>query len=253
MTFSFKDIEHSKSIAKETSLYTHNRNEEAFFMHIENYVIFHRVPSFAEFVETEAYLKSEHQKNGQDFIKFIWPEDCEIPHPIISYLGSNDFSLDVLELYAAPPGTFVPTRIYETPSDVRVDWVNAENRSAYLSLSAQADKEVSEEFAKQKQPYTQAKFENPAFRPIVALCSDEAVGSIDLYLKEDSIEIDNFYVAIDSRCKGIGTALQQFVMEHADGKTVLLVADAADTAREMYNRQNYTYISFRYELLKVFK
>jgi ribosomal protein S18 acetylase RimI-like enzyme len=104
-----------------------------------------------------------------------------------------------------------------------------------------------------QQPYTQAKFENPAFRPIVALCSDEAVGSIDLYLKEDSIEIDNFYVAIDSRCKGIGTALQQFVMEHADGKTVLLVADAADTAREMYNRQNYTYISFRYELLKVFK
>jgi hypothetical protein len=42
-------------------------------------------------------------------------------------------------------------------------------------------------------------------------------------------------------------------MDHADGKTVLLVADAADTAREMYNRQNYTYISFRYELLKVFK
>ncbi|MGA9517300.1 MAG: GNAT family N-acetyltransferase [Trichococcus sp.] len=253
MTFSFKDIEHSKSVVKETSLYTHHRNEEALFMHIENYVIFNRIPTFAEFVETESYLKSEQQKYGQDFIKFIWPEDCEIPQPIISYLGSNDFSLDVLELYAAPPGTFVPTRIDETPSDVRVEWVNDDNRVAYLALSAQADKEVSEEFAKQKQPYTLAKFENPAFCPIVATRSDEAVGSIDLYLKEDSIEIDNFYVAMDYRCKGVGTALQQFVMEHAIGKTVLLVADAADTAREMYNRQNYTYISFRYELLKVFK
>ncbi len=252
MTFSFKDIEHSKSIVKETSLYTHHRNEAALFMHIENYIIFHRVPTFAEFVETEAYLKSEHQKNSQDFIKFIWPEDCEIPQPIISYLGSNDFSLDVLELYAAPPGTFVPTRI-KTPSNVKVEWVNAGNRSAYLALSARSDKQVSEAFAEQKQPYTKAKFDNPAFCPIVALRSEEAVGSIDLYLKADSIEIDNFYVASDSRGKGIGTALQQFVMEHAAGKTVLLVADAADTAREMYNRQNYTYISFRYELLKVLK
>nr|WP_319214905.1 GNAT family N-acetyltransferase [uncultured Trichococcus sp.] len=252
MTFSFKDIEHSKSVVKETALYTHHRNEAALFMHIENYVIFHRVPTFAEFLETEAYLKSERQNYGQDFIKFIWPEDCEIPQPIISYLGSNGFNLDVLELYAASPGTFVPTRT-ETTSDVVVEWVNEDNRSAYLTLSAKADQEVSEEFAKQKQPYTQAKFDNPAFCPIVAICSDEAVGSIDLYLKEESIEIDNFHVAADSRGKGIGTALQQFVMEHADGKTVLLVADAADTARDMYNRQNYTYVSFRYELLKIFK
>lgn len=253
MTFSFKDIEHSKSIVKETSLYTHHRNEEALFMHIENYVLFHRVPTFAEFVETEAYLKSEHEKYSQDFIKLIWPEDCEIPQPIISYLGSNDFSLDVLELYAAPPGTFMPTRIDNEPSDVKVEWVNAENRNAYLALSAQADKAVSDEFARQKQPYTQAKFSNPAFCPIVAIRSGEAVGSIDLYQKEESLEIDNFYVSMDSRRKGIGTALQQFVMDHADGKTVLLVADAADTAREMYNRQNYTYFSFRYELLKIFK
>jgi len=250
MTFSFQDIEHSKSVVKETSLYAHHRNEEALFMHIENYVIFHRVPTYAEFVETEAYLKSEHQKQGQDFIKFIWPEDCEIPQPIISYLGSNDFSLDVLELYAAPPGTFLPTKT-ETPSDLKVAWVRADNRNAYLEFSTQADLEVSEAFAKQKQPYTRTKFANPNFCPIVAIRSGEAVGSIDLYLKEDSIEIDNFYVAKNHRGKGIGTALQQFVMEHADGKTVLLVADAADTAREMYNRQNYAYVSFRYEFLKI--
>lgn len=250
MIFSFKDIEHSKSIARETSLYTHHRNEKALFMHVENYVIFHRVPSFAEFVETEAYLESEHQKYGQNFIKFIWPEDCEIPQPIISYLGSNGFNLEVLELYAAPPGTFVPTST-ETPPNVQVEWVNADKRDAYLTLSTQADKEINAEFAEQKHPYTLAKFANPAFRPIVAIRSGEAVGSIDLYLKEDSIEIDNFHVAPAARRIGIGTALQQFVMDHAEGKTVLLVADAADMAREMYNRQNYTYISFRYELLKI--
>lgn len=46
MTFSFKDIEHSKSVVKETSLYTHYHNETAPFMYFENYVIFHRVPTF---------------------------------------------------------------------------------------------------------------------------------------------------------------------------------------------------------------
>lgn len=250
MIFSFDNIQQCATKALVTPLFTHFQNNAAPFMYAENFIQFHQVPTLADFIDALAYLKSNHAQNGQRFIKVVWPEDHEIPQDIISHLGSNDFSLDVLELYAATPETFIPTR-EASPRSIQVDWVKDTNRDGYLTVSASGAREVSEAFAEQKLPITLKKFTSAGFHPIVAVVEGQAAGSIDLYITDDTIEIDSFYVLPSFRRKGIGTALQEFVMAHADGRTVLLVADASDTAREMYNRQNYTYLSFRYELLKL--
>ena len=113
----------------------------------------------------------------------------EIPQDIISHLGSQNFSLDVLELYAATPETFTPTREARTRW-IQVDWVKDTNRDGYLTVSAQPLREVSEEFAEQKLPMTLKKFTSAGFHPIVAVVDGQAAGSIDLYLTDDTIEID---------------------------------------------------------------
>lgn len=197
-----------------------------------------------------AYLRAEQQQNGQGFIKFVWPEDHEIPQAIISYLGSHDFSLEVLECYAIKPERFTPTSKKEKQA-ILIDWARNTNRNGYLAVSAIADKEVSEDFAAQKQVITVNKFWLADFNPIIAMVEGQVAGSIDLYMTEETIEIDSLYVLPSFRRKGVGTALEEFVMDHADGRSILLVADASDTAREMYNRQNYAYMPFRYELLKL--
>lgn len=170
-------------------------------------------------MDTFAYLRAEQQQNGQGFIKFVWPEDHEIPQAIISYLGSHDFSLEVLECYAIKPGRFTPTSKKEKQA-ISIDWARNTNRNGYLV----------------------------DFNPIIAMVEGQVAGSIDLYITGETIEIDSLYVLPSFRRKGVGTALEEFVMDHADGRSILLVAD---TAREMYNRQNYAYVSFRYKLLKL--
>jgi len=251
MIFSFDNMRQDATKAMDTPLFVHFQNKAAPFMYAENFIQFHHIPTLTEFTDTFAYLKAEQQLNGQGFIKFVWPEDHEIPQDIISYLGSHDFNLEVLECYAITPESFTPTSEIERQA-IAIDWARNTNRNGYLTVSAIADKEVSEDFAAQKQPITVKKFQLADFNPIVAIVEEQVVGSIDLYMTEETIEIDSFYVLPSFRRKGVGTALQEFALAQADGRTILLVADASDTAREMYNRQNYTYMSFRYELLKLF-
>jgi hypothetical protein len=41
------------------------------------------------------------------------------------------------------------------------------------------------------------------------------------------------------------------VMDRFANNTIILVADGEDTPREMYQKQNYRYLGFRYEAQKV--
>ncbi len=51
---------------------------------------------------------------------------------------------------------------------------------------------------------------------------------------------------------GIGSQMQSFVANYAKGKSVILVADGEDTAKDMYKAQGYQYGGFQYEALKEF-
>ncbi|WP_040373640.1 GNAT family N-acetyltransferase, partial [Peribacillus psychrosaccharolyticus] len=66
-------------------------------------------------------------------------------------------------------------------------------------------------------------------------------------------EIDGLTVDENFRNKGIGSKLQEFVMETFPEKLVILIADGEDTAREMYKKQNYQYHGFKYEAQKIYQ
>ena len=46
--------------------------------------------------------------------------------------------------------------------------------------------------------------------------------------------------------------MQSFVANYAKGKSVILVADGEDTAKDMYKAQGYQYGGFQYVALKEF-
>ena len=64
------------------------------------------------------------------------------------------------------------------------------------------------------------------------------------------MEIDSLSVHPNYQRQGIGTKIQQFVMEHYPKKTIILVADGEDTPREMYTKQGYSYVGKQYNALK---
>ena len=74
-----------------------------------------------------------------------------------------------------------------------------------------------------------------------------------MILSENTVELDNLIVLHPYRNKGVASRLQQYVMSQFADKIVILAADGDDTAREMYQKQNYQYLGYRYEVLKVYE
>ena len=64
------------------------------------------------------------------------------------------------------------------------------------------------------------------------------------------MEIDGLGVMEQYRHNAIGSSIQSHVGKLAKTNPVILVADGEDTAKDMYIKQGYTYLGFRYQILK---
>ena len=92
---------------------------------------------------------------------------------------------------------------------------------------------------------------NSMIQQVLAFYKGVAVGYVDLIISKETVEIDDLSVGEFYQQKGIGSRLQQFAMTSYPNKTVILIADGEDTPREMYRKQNYHFIGFKYEVTKV--
>lgn len=73
---------------------------------------------------------------------------------------------------------------------------------------------------------------------------------MDLIVSMKSIEIDGFGVLETYRHQGIGSTIQAYIGKLAKKKPVILVADGEDTAKDMYLKQGYTFLGYRYQIIK---
>ena len=59
-----------------------------------------------------------------------------------------------------------------------------------------------------------------------------------------------FGVLDEYQRQGIGSVMQSFVAQIAKDKTIILIADGEDSAKDMYIKQGYIFISYCYQILK---
>lgn len=112
--------------------------------------------------------------------------------------------------------------------------------------------QFGKEFANQKVWMYKYNFADENIMQVIAFYKGAPAGSVEIIISDGSIEIDNLSVLESFQRKGIGSRLQRFAMDQFPGKTVILVADGEDTPREMYQKQNYQYQGFKYEVQKVY-
>ncbi|SIJ64841.1 Acetyltransferase (GNAT) family [Mycobacteroides abscessus subsp. abscessus] len=85
---------------------------------------------------------------------------------------------------------------------------------------------------------------------LVAYVDNEPVGTVDVIITDETIEIDSFGVIEQFQRQGIGSTIQAYIGDLANERPVILVADGEDTAKDMYLKQGYTYQSFVYHIVK---
>ncbi|RSK29361.1 N-acetyltransferase [Bacillus sp. HMF5848] len=245
----FNHIHKYGTLVMKNELFNHVHNPEVLLQYDSNFIKFNRVPTKEEFLNTEAYLMAYHKKYGQEHVKFYFPEGEKLPTYLTDYFHENNFSLGFLELYAINPASFPKV---ESNINIQVHEVTIDTLDMYLNLQFKEDSSHGETYAKQKQAQCISTFSNNDILQMIAFYQNAPAGAVDVIVKEQTVEIDNLLVATEFQRKGIGSSIQKYIMDRFPEKTVILVADGEDTPRHMYRKQNYQYLGFQYEAMKVF-
>lgn len=246
-TISFEQINRDGSILVENVLFKQYHTKEMLNRYDSNLLAFKKMPSLQEFIEAEQQLHTHHQQYGQHHLKFLFPPNEKISGEVAAYLISERYSISFLELYSIEPGRFSGGKNPE----VEVRFAKEEDLTALLELNYNEDLKYGSNFAAEKQGHLQRTFMSAGRYFVIAYIDGVPVGFLQLIEEPDTVEIDNFFVLDSMQKKGIGSQMQQFVMDHFTEKTIILVAEGEDTAREMYRKQKYEYAGFQYEALKV--
>ncbi len=246
----FDQIHNPGHMETETDLYTHVHFPDMLTRYDSNFLQFKKLPTPAEFKVAASFLREFHQSKGQKHVKFIFPPDQKPSVELMALLEHEDYLTGFNELYRIEPSQF--PRLEDSP-DIEVREVIKGELDAYLAFQYEQDMDYGTAFADQKVDMHKRNFQNPGLIQVLAYYKGTPAGSVDVIIKDASAEIDGLIVHETFQKKGIGTRLQQFVMDRFHDRTIILVADGEDTPRQMYQKQNYRCIGFRYEVQKVYE
>ncbi|WP_226793678.1 GNAT family N-acetyltransferase [Bacillus sp. B1-b2] len=235
-------------IVKETENWKHVHNPEMLLQYDSNYIQFKSVPTIEGFTEAEAYLRSFHHQKGQEHLKFIFPENNELPKKLLEELVlKKDYEVGFTELYAVNPSDFP---VLSINPDIIIKEVTSDNLEDFLQLEYSQDLEYGKSFADGKVHMYKQNFTNSSFLQLLAYYKGRPAGALEVIIAEKTVEIDGIFVIEEFQRKGIAARLQKYVMEKFPEKVVILLADGEDTPKEMYKKQNYVLKGFQYEALK---
>ncbi|WP_409304762.1 GNAT family N-acetyltransferase [Peribacillus sp. SCS-155] len=245
----FRNIRRLGQKVFENDFYIHVHNPEMLLQYDSNFIRFKRMPAMDEFKQAEEYLRFYHKKFGQNHLRFYFPEGEKLTTKLSNYMNHEaNYTIGFLELFAIQPTDFVA--VADHP-DIVVEKVAHDTLESFLQFQYEQDAVYGHNYAEQKQGQHLRNFKDENILQIIALYKGGLAGSADVIIAEDTAEIDGLVVKEDFQRKGIGSRIQKFVMDEFLDKTVVLVADGEDTPKEMYRKQNYQYLGFQYESLKL--
>lgn len=236
-------------IVNESEQYRQYHYPEMLCRYDSNFIALKQMPTLIVFRQLEQSLRAFHRAHGQQHLKFIFPPNKIMSDEIANYMKTEEYDIGFVELYAINPKMFSVAK----HSSIDVQLVSDTNMEAFLKLQYEEDLKYGETFAKEKQELLRRQYDDGSKLQMIAYYEGNPAGCVEVIERDKTVEIDNFFVAKLFRYHGVGGQIQRFVMELFVDKTVILLADGEDTAREMYQKQGYEYLGFRYDGLKVHK
>ncbi|RTX82616.1 N-acetyltransferase [Staphylococcus piscifermentans] len=209
--------------------------------------VYHEMPQFEQWLKDAETQLQQHHAQGSHHLMFTFPENTELSLAFQDYLEKESYELGLMEMYAIEAEALKG----EIPDTLKIEWVDGDNLDDYLTIHRTFALQFGEDYADESERTIRKSFQDEQqVKRIVVYYQNQPVGSLDAIETEQTLEIDSFGVIESMRRQGIGRTMQAFVAAHAEGKPIILVADGEDTAKDMYIKQGYTFISYRYQILK---
>ena len=114
----------------------------------------------------------------------------------------------------------------------------------YLKFQYKIDIELSnEEWAEHNQTLLYENIRSESIKQLVAKDGEKIIGSANIIVKNNFFEIDNLYIAPEYRNRGIAKHIINFAINNERKENVILVVDANDTPKYMYENMGFSKIS----------
>lgn len=243
---SFNDTHNDANILKQYDRYTHYHTPEQRIKYYANYFLYNEMPDLATFKQDLENQKAFHKQNDQHHLLFIFPENKTIPEDILAYAKSLGLTHEFMELYET---RHVTLKEAGDEGIVIKEVINDETLNDFLHACAIGEIEYGQAFVDLKRTQHVKNYNDKKIIQLVAYDNEKPVGKLEAIINDHTLELDDFYVDSHYRNKGIGTKLQRVACEKRDGRSVILIADGNDTAKDMYQKQGYKKVAERHELL----
>lgn len=247
----FKDIETYSEIVEDNELFSQYSNHDIPNQYDANFMALKFTPTLEEFHLLEKMQRDYQTSVDQTHLKFTWPQNQGLSVPLLDYLNDTEFELGMLNLYWVTAAAFVQKPLNPL---IEIKTVTADTLPDFLQLNYEEDSTVSPAFAEHKQQVYQHQFHRQGVEFVLAYLASEAVASYISITSNHYIEIDNLLTASNKRQQKIAQTALHFTVKKATAtqKSVILVADAEDTVKEMYEKMGFQMAGYQISVQKVF-
>lgn len=214
----------------------------------KNAWVYHEMPDLDTWKRDRDEQQRMHLRQGSSHLSFSYPENCELDATWKEILQKEGFQLGILELYAVEPDTFLELN----PSQKKVQLMQVDKTTLedYIEVYREFLVPFGREFTEESIRELRENYKEEPPSRFVAYVYQQPVGIVDLIFTHSTVELDGFGVLESHQRQGIGRAIQREIARLAEGRTMILVADGEDTAKDMYVKQGYVFLSYMYQALK---
>ncbi|MFV8261148.1 GNAT family N-acetyltransferase [Aerococcus viridans] len=229
----------------ETELYYFIGNRKVPSMYSNNKIVLDFVPTAEELdILEDNFLDYAYDLNLA-YYSFVLPMNQPLAPDLFTSIGEVGYEISLTKLMVLDPADFkATTKAKDTYGDRLVlKEVDSSIEQDYFNFNQVFDKSIDDsgQFAAQKLNYYPWFLAENNTTALAVYIDDKLVAITDIIRLAHAYEIDNFQVLDNYQRQGIGSMIQQWVCDKAlaEGKMVVLEADADDTPYDMYVKQGY--------------
>lgn len=241
---SFEDIETHSYKVEENELFIQYSNVEIPDRYDSNYLLLKFSPILEEFKLIEEIQLSYQQSVNQQHLKFIWPENTGVHPEVLEYFDKHNYQIGMQNLYWVTKDTF---SVHKVNPDLTIRVVDDANFKDFLTINLKEDLKHGKAFHQLKERIYPYQYQLRNTRFLLAYLDEEPVGSLIIIHSDDFLEVDNVLTDSDYRGQCVATSLLYEVVHHIAEKNqkVILVADAEDTPKDMYEKMGFKYMAYQ--------
>lgn len=246
----FKNIEPFSELVEENDFFKQYTNESLSNSYEVNYLVLKFSPTLEEFKIIEKLHREYQCAIDQSFLNLYWPQDKGITLETLNYLDQQNYKIGMQNLYWLNVNFFHENSLNHSSI---IKEVNDDSLSKFLSINYTEDVKYGDKLAKEKRQLYSYQFQYPNVKFILAYLDHQPVGSMTLIFSKHFLEIDNLLTTELYRNKGVATNLINYAKKiaHKNNQSLILIADAEDTPKEMYENMEFKFVSYQINARKV--